>query len=531
MPPNHRDNLAQHIHISSADDLSYSVSPSSGINDTIQTIVTGRKCWKTMKGKGEVVWPPYLEAALVEGLEKYQPVESRTSRSFGRFPMRNKFISDYIFQVTGKRRTPKQVGSRLQQLRDTTEGKRILQQLSSRHMAMMQPKGPNGQPRADSSGERSSTAASSPSTSPLSGSSSSSTQPTRVPTSYVCIDVLPDPGTPPPPRLPSISSHSSSPILPPAAPSTLASFVHTPSSPNSPNSGMGLGLNASGPRVLRHIDPTVTFMSRAALQAYSSFKVTKTGSSAGEPPIHTERTDLELLSSSCMPGSQWSSEIECTFLYRTPFVPRFWESLCRSPDPSAYTVLQEIVRSSAAENDNETHAPEDVLLSIVYQFNNVSASTPPLSPDSTTFSTDVSRPGTAGSHFSGESTPELHSELDDIMMFNCPLDVPSIPHHMHGALSSPHTLHHGADVKPPSLIHADEDAYASLPPTPTSPFDLAAPGAHWHNPHHHSLAPSSQECGRGMYGMGGGLGAGMGADVAIAGTGQYMNSFMGHYAL
>ena len=38
--------------------------------------------------------------------------------------MRNKFISDYIFQMTGKRRTPKQVGSRLQQLRDTTEGKR-----------------------------------------------------------------------------------------------------------------------------------------------------------------------------------------------------------------------------------------------------------------------------------------------------------------------------------------------------------------------------------------------------------------------
>ena len=67
MSPSHRDSLAQHIHISSADDLSYSVSPSSGINDTIQTIVTGRKCWKTMKGKGEVVWPPYLEAALVEG--------------------------------------------------------------------------------------------------------------------------------------------------------------------------------------------------------------------------------------------------------------------------------------------------------------------------------------------------------------------------------------------------------------------------------------------------------------------------------
>ena len=40
--------------------------------------------------------------------------------------MRNKFISDYILQVTGKHRTPKQVGSRLQQLRDTCEGKRSL---------------------------------------------------------------------------------------------------------------------------------------------------------------------------------------------------------------------------------------------------------------------------------------------------------------------------------------------------------------------------------------------------------------------
>ena len=155
-------------------------------------------------------------------------------------------------------------------------------------------------------------------------------------------------------------------------------------------------------------------------------------------------------------------------------------------------------------------------------------------------------------------------------MFHCPLDVPSISHHshhsMHGVLSSPHALHPhshslpggvGADIKPPSLIHADEDAYASLPPTPTSPFDLGAPG-HWHthghggHPHgshhshqhqhnqhgthqhgthsqHHALAPLSphsplQECGRvpGMYGLGGvgGLG-GLGADVAIAGVGQY----------
>jgi hypothetical protein len=36
--------------------------------------------------------------------------------------MRNRFISDYIFEVTGKQRTPKQVGSRLQQMRNTCKG-------------------------------------------------------------------------------------------------------------------------------------------------------------------------------------------------------------------------------------------------------------------------------------------------------------------------------------------------------------------------------------------------------------------------
>lgn len=58
-----------------------------------------------------------------EALQKYKPSpELRSSKSPGRFPMRNRFISDYIFDSTGKRRTPKQVGSRLQQMRDTCKG-------------------------------------------------------------------------------------------------------------------------------------------------------------------------------------------------------------------------------------------------------------------------------------------------------------------------------------------------------------------------------------------------------------------------
>lgn len=30
-------------------------------------IITGRKSWKTLKGKSEAVWPPSLEQALFEG--------------------------------------------------------------------------------------------------------------------------------------------------------------------------------------------------------------------------------------------------------------------------------------------------------------------------------------------------------------------------------------------------------------------------------------------------------------------------------
>ena len=134
--PSSRHQFAQHVRVSSTEDLSYNVpTGTGGTKDVIQTIVTGRKCWKTMKGKGEVVWPPHLEAALVEGerllnyshipmgglnshsslslsfhfvshlpsvtgLEQYRPVETRSTRALGRFPMRNKFISGTFLRYT-----------------------------------------------------------------------------------------------------------------------------------------------------------------------------------------------------------------------------------------------------------------------------------------------------------------------------------------------------------------------------------------------------------------------------------------------
>ena len=57
------------------------------------------------------------------GLDEYKPAESKSPRGLTRFPNRNKFISEYIYKKTGEIRTAKQVGSRIQQLRDTTAGK------------------------------------------------------------------------------------------------------------------------------------------------------------------------------------------------------------------------------------------------------------------------------------------------------------------------------------------------------------------------------------------------------------------------
>ncbi|KAL1748182.1 hypothetical protein HDZ31DRAFT_30159 [Schizophyllum fasciatum] len=97
-----------------------------GTVHAVNTLVGSRRSWKTMPEGKEPVWPPQLEAALIEGLEKYRPNSSVETRTLRRFPKRNRYISDYILRITGKYRTPKQVGSRLQQLRDTCHDPRIL---------------------------------------------------------------------------------------------------------------------------------------------------------------------------------------------------------------------------------------------------------------------------------------------------------------------------------------------------------------------------------------------------------------------
>ncbi|KDR72239.1 hypothetical protein GALMADRAFT_158967 [Galerina marginata CBS 339.88] len=74
---------------------------------------------RTLRVRKEPVWPPICEEALLEGLRAYRPV-SKTGRPLRRFTKRNVFISKFIFEATGEKRTPKQVGSRLQQISESS---------------------------------------------------------------------------------------------------------------------------------------------------------------------------------------------------------------------------------------------------------------------------------------------------------------------------------------------------------------------------------------------------------------------------
>lgn len=66
--------------------------------------------------------PKKMLTAHASGLECYQPDDSRETRMLGRSIRRNRFISDYIFKNTGELRSAKQIGSRLQQLRESVGG-------------------------------------------------------------------------------------------------------------------------------------------------------------------------------------------------------------------------------------------------------------------------------------------------------------------------------------------------------------------------------------------------------------------------
>ncbi|KAF9533897.1 hypothetical protein CPB83DRAFT_414540 [Crepidotus variabilis] len=302
-------------------DLSYTPSAKEKFRDDGHLVDTGRRSWKTLKGRGEAVWPPFLEAALLEALESYQPesIGLKANRLNGRFPMRNRFISDYICELTGKMRTPKQVGSRLQQLRETCKGDKLKNLLGS-------PAKPDGSPTSDKSD-------------PF----------VRSPLyTFKVDDYLQD-------QADSISVHVqvhlqahpsySSPIIQLIGNSAISPQIVQPSS-------RCCSITLGKP-IIPFSPISVQFLSQYALALQSSFTVyTKTSSTS----LYTGQGQLKCLSSP-VHGSGW--------FYGCEIIPDFWERLRISTNISKYTIIQLIKPTKPCE-DLSTSVRRPI--TIIYSF-------------------------------------------------------------------------------------------------------------------------------------------------------------------
>ncbi|KAG7444563.1 uncharacterized protein BT62DRAFT_1008226 [Guyanagaster necrorhizus] len=314
------------------------------------TIITGRKSWKTMKNKqNEPVWPPEIEAALIEALEKYRPHSAsiRNPKEFRRFPKRNIFISDEIFKKTGKSRTAKQVGSRLQQLRDTCEDERVLELLTRREYS----------PEPDSSSTD--TSADSPVSettdfalaSPLSECTASSSTELSSESSRLS-------------PLSSVSFDETGYQVLPAIPRNVVVRIeichqestrrgHSPLrhsfEPVPPKPSYHRRIILSADRPLWTLSPTVTFTSSRPTSAstFSSFTVY-----ANNVPVHSEVSPL-------LPHAEQANPASC-YAYRTKFLPEYWVHLCERYDLAQCTVTQTIIEPRPSD--------EVILLSLVYEF-------------------------------------------------------------------------------------------------------------------------------------------------------------------
>ncbi|KAJ7223401.1 hypothetical protein GGX14DRAFT_427435 [Mycena pura] len=231
-------------------------------------------------------------------LARFRPQASRETFMLGRFPGRNQFISRHIAVRTGQWRSPKQVGSRLQQLRESCADDELGQLLfAAGGCKQTADAGADAGRVLGDSGARGYSPAPFPSPTPR-------TPTPEIPRRVICIDIVP-PGQPAP-------AHGT---LPSASLSDGAIHI------------------SAHPRSLACIDPTVAFVVRAPLgaAAQSRFRVC-----CGGEPVHAERVPLELV----------RDAVPCpdvdALLYRTQLIPGYWHNIVASSDPTRYTIYHDI---------------------------------------------------------------------------------------------------------------------------------------------------------------------------------------------
>ncbi|KAG6865575.1 hypothetical protein C0991_001334 [Blastosporella zonata] len=342
-------------------DLSYQ-APANQVPGMAHTMVTGRKTWKTSKGKNEAVWPAHIEAALFDALEKYRPASSGDPKLLRRFPKRNRFISDHIKKVTGKDRTPKQVGSRLQQLRDTCQEEKVLKLLSRREFPP--------EIKTSFSPDRSLSPSSGPGLSPCSTSASS---PSASPFATEFTDVFHrglDFSSP------QFAHRQGTDALPVVVIDLVSRTRKGPTNGNLPPHHrpepvylleFDLPTNGSHPFIrpdhrnvrltysgsLNSIAPSVKILCPNVLPigARSLFCVFLDDSLQCN-----EAADLQLL-----PGLSHNGSTQ----YGASLVPQFWSTLCQQPDLSRYTITQDVMLSSIVAGQTMQEA---VLCTVSYKF-------------------------------------------------------------------------------------------------------------------------------------------------------------------
>ncbi|KAI9060380.1 hypothetical protein FKP32DRAFT_1578107 [Trametes sanguinea] len=316
-------------------------SPKAGSSKVVaKKILAGRKCYRVSKTSNEVVWPPALEEALIEGLEKYEPAVSKSPRGLSRFPNRNKFIAQYILQKTGQIRTAKQVGSRIQQLRDTAAGKHIMKAYSDKHYEMMHPTRRSPSEQGDPLGLGVPAVT-------LSADGASVHMSSIPPVAQVYISVPPT------------SSSSSNAAAWPASTSqpSLSRYTNV----HMPHTGL---YEFVEPRSLHSIDPTVTFASSSPANLYSRCNVFLGNNIVHvDPPI---KMAVRASDESTIGG----------YLHYTKLAPGYWDALCACNDLSPFTIVQEITKEVTDPAQKTA-----TVLRVQYQFIQASSGQPrPLSP-------------------------------------------------------------------------------------------------------------------------------------------------------
>ncbi|KAG1790826.1 uncharacterized protein HD556DRAFT_1241703 [Suillus plorans] len=190
--------------------------------------------------------------------------------------------------------------------------------------------------------------------------------------------------------------------------------------------------HSNTPCRMKDIDPTVTFVSTSVVIGKSSYIILLDGA-----PIHSEDTKLECI------GPYFAGSVnppdDNPVLYGTALVPRYWELLCKSPDPTIYTILHDVYRPA----DPAPCLPRCLgrrrpvlIFSAIYHFRySVPVCTPPSS-------VTPRRPYQANSPFIVNTARAYHNSLEPI----CPQRHP-----IHSYLSNHESLQSHEDSSQNSL--------------------------------------------------------------------------------